>query len=52
MNNFLILHPTGLLYIFMQNICEPKSMKFVKHMPDHADEYFYDFVITFAILDV
>ena len=33
MNNFLILHPTGLLYRFLHKISifKPKSMKFGKH---------------------
>ena len=41
MNNFLILHSTGLLYIFMHNIpiFLPNSMKFGKHVPE---KYVYD----------
>ena len=36
MNNFLILHPTGLLYRFMHiiPILELNSMKFNMHVPE------------------
>ena len=48
-SNFLILHPTELLYRFMHNksIFEPKSMKFGKHVPE---KYVYDCMSLYLLL--
>ena len=49
MNNFLILHPTGLLYRFMHSIAisEPNSIKFGKHVPE---KYVYECMSSHLLL--